>query len=164
MENRARGAAREGKAGGAVATVAIGLRALTTLSLPFLRSMRYGGMLIALISTLVAITLFWTRWARGIAQRQWIAAGASVVAVLSRVGAATRLNLGDSRPDAIARPGDASGDSNAPGKEADDGGAGTGKGDDSGKGGSQGGSQAGGAGTGKRRLGRRLEPFGQWPR
>ena len=38
-------------------TVAIGLLALIALPLPFLRSMGYGGMLIPLVSTLVAITL-----------------------------------------------------------------------------------------------------------
>ena len=38
-------------------TVAIGLLALVALPLPFLRSMGYGGMLIPLVSTLVAITL-----------------------------------------------------------------------------------------------------------
>ena len=37
---------------------AIGLFALIALPLPFLRSMGYGGMLIPLVSTLVAITLF----------------------------------------------------------------------------------------------------------
>ena len=71
-------------------TVAIGLLALIALPLPFLRSMGYGGMLIPLVSTLVAITLLpvilakagqrldwphrrtddkasraWTRWAAG---------------------------------------------------------------------------------------------------
>ena len=38
-------------------TVAIGLLALIALPLPFLRSMGYGGMLIPLVSVLVAITL-----------------------------------------------------------------------------------------------------------
>src|SRR5204863_8672334 len=38
-------------------TVAIGLLALIAMPLPFLRSMGYGGMLIPLVSTLVAITL-----------------------------------------------------------------------------------------------------------
>ena len=38
-------------------TVAIGLLALFALPVPFLRSMGYGGMLIPLVSTLVAITL-----------------------------------------------------------------------------------------------------------
>ena len=38
-------------------TVAIGLLALIALPLPFLRSMGYGGMLIPLVSTCVALTL-----------------------------------------------------------------------------------------------------------
>ncbi len=38
-------------------TVAIGLLALVALPLPFLRSMGYGGMLIPLVSTAVAVTL-----------------------------------------------------------------------------------------------------------
>jgi RND superfamily putative drug exporter len=49
-------------------TVAIGLFALIALPLPFLRSMGYGGMLIPLVSTLVAITLLpvsWRNSARG---------------------------------------------------------------------------------------------------
>ena len=80
-------------------TVAIGLLALIALPLPFLRSMGYGGMLIPLVSTLVAITLLpvvlakvgsrldwphrrtddkasraWTRWAEMVARRRWLAA------------------------------------------------------------------------------------------
>ena len=81
-------------------TVAIGLLALIALPLPFLRSMGYGGMLIPLVSTLVAITLLpvllakfggkldwphrrtddkasraWTRWAEAVSRRRWLAAG-----------------------------------------------------------------------------------------
>src|SRR3954451_17065043 len=77
-------------------TVAIGLVALIALPLPFLRSMGYGGMLIPLVSTLVAVTLLpvalarfgprldwprrvredkanraWTRWAAAVARRRW---------------------------------------------------------------------------------------------
>ena len=77
-------------------TVAIGLLALIALPLPFLRSMGYGGMLIPLVSTLVAITLLpvvlaklgprldwphrrtddkasraWTRWAQPSSRRRW---------------------------------------------------------------------------------------------
>ena len=81
-------------------TVAIGLLAMVALPVPFLRSMGYGGMLIPLVSTLVAITLLpvvlvevgprldwprpahattaparrWTRWADGVVRRRWIAA------------------------------------------------------------------------------------------
>src|SRR5215212_1416375 len=86
-------------------TVAIGLLALMALPLPFLRSMGYGGMLIPLVSTLVAITLLpvvlarlgarldwphrrtddrasraWTRWAQAVSRRRWLAAGAGLAA------------------------------------------------------------------------------------
>ena len=102
-------------------TVAIGLLALIALPLPFLRSMGYGGMLIPLVSTLVAITLLpvvlaklgarldwphrrtddkasraWTRWAEAVARRRWLAAGAGMAVVLALVVAATDLQLGAS--------------------------------------------------------------------
>jgi putative drug exporter of the RND superfamily len=113
-------------------TVAIGLLALIALPLPFLRSMGYGGMLIPLVSTLVAISLLpvvlaklghrldwphkrtddrasraWTRWAQGIAHRRWIAAVASMLVIAGLVFAATDLQFGNSNADAIAKPGDA---------------------------------------------------------
>ena len=87
-------------------TVAIGLLALIALPLPFLRSMGYGGMLIPLVSTLVAITLLpvvlatvgprldwphrrtddkasraWTRWAAAVSRRRWLAAGAGMLVI-----------------------------------------------------------------------------------
>jgi putative drug exporter of the RND superfamily len=87
-------------------TVATGLLALIALPLPFLRSLGYGGMLIPLVSTLVAITLLpvvlakvghrldwphrrsddkasraWTRWAQAVSRRRWVAAGAGVAVV-----------------------------------------------------------------------------------
>ena len=70
-------------------TVAIGLLALIALPLPFLRSMGYGGMLIPLVSTLVAITL--------------------LPVVLAKVGLAARLaapahrRQGEPRLDALGR-------------------------------------------------------------
>jgi RND superfamily putative drug exporter len=113
-------------------TVAIGLLALIALPLPFLRSMGYGGMLIPLVSTLVAITLLpvvlaklgarldwphrrtddkasraWTRWAEAVARRRWLAAGAGVAVILALAFAATDLQLGTSDADTIARSGDA---------------------------------------------------------
>jgi putative drug exporter of the RND superfamily len=113
-------------------TVAIGLLALIALPLPFLRSMGYGGMLIPLVSTLVAITLLpvvlakagphldwphrrtddkasraWTRWAQGVARRRWLAAGAGMAVVLALAFAATDLQLGTSDADTIAKTGDA---------------------------------------------------------
>jgi RND superfamily putative drug exporter len=113
-------------------TVAIGLLALIALPLPFLRSMGYGGMLIPLVSTLVAITLLpvvlakagarldwphrrtddkasraWTRWAEMVARRRWIAAAAGMAVVLALVFAATDLQLGASDADTVAKSGDA---------------------------------------------------------
>ena len=113
-------------------TVAIGLLALIALPLPFLRSMGYGGMLIPLVSTLVAVTLLpvvlakagarldwphrrtddkasraWTRWAEMVARRRWIAAAAGMAVILALVFAATDLQLGASDADTVAKSGDA---------------------------------------------------------
>jgi putative drug exporter of the RND superfamily len=113
-------------------TVAIGLLALIALPLPFLRSMGYGGMLIPLVSTLVAITLLpvvlakigarldwphrrtddnasraWTRWATAVSRRRWVAAGAGTAVVLALALAATDLQLGSDDADTMARSGDA---------------------------------------------------------
>jgi putative drug exporter of the RND superfamily len=113
-------------------TVAIGLLALIALPLPFLRSMGYGGMLIPLVSTLVALTLLpvvlatvgprldwphrrtddrasraWTRWATAVANRRWLAAGAGIAVVLALALAATDLQLGTDDADTVARSGDA---------------------------------------------------------
>ena len=113
-------------------TVAIGLLALIALPLPFLRSMGYGGMLIPLVSTLVAITLLpvvmaklgprldwphrrtddkasraWTRWAQAVSRRRWLAAGAGMAVVVALALAATDLQLGTSDADTVARSGDA---------------------------------------------------------
>jgi RND superfamily putative drug exporter len=113
-------------------TVAIGLLALIALPLPFLRSMGYGGMLIPLVSTLVAITLLpvilakagqrldwphrrtddkasraWTRWAQAVSRRRWLAAGAGMAVILALAFAATNLQLGASDANTIAKKGDA---------------------------------------------------------
>jgi putative drug exporter of the RND superfamily len=113
-------------------TVAIGLLALIALPLPFLRSMGYGGMLIPLVSTLVAITLLpvilakagprldwphrrtddrasraWTRWAQVVSRRRWVAAGAGMAVILALAFAATNLQLGTSDANTIAKEGDA---------------------------------------------------------
>src|SRR4051794_5705690 len=113
-------------------TVAIGLLAMIALPVPFLRSMGYGGMLIPLVSTLVAITLLpvvlsklgqrldwphrrtddrashaWTRWAEGVVRHRWVAAGSAVAVLGALVIAATGLTLGDASPNTIAKHGDA---------------------------------------------------------
>jgi putative drug exporter of the RND superfamily len=113
-------------------TVAIGLLALIALPLPFLRSMGYGGMLIPLVSTVVAITLLpvvlaklgprldwphrrtddkasraWTRWAQAVSRRRWVAAGAGMAVILALAFAATGLQLGSSDADTVARSGEA---------------------------------------------------------
>jgi putative drug exporter of the RND superfamily len=113
-------------------TVAIGLLALVALPLPFLRSVGYGGMLIPLISVLVALSLLpvvlsklgprldwphvrdddmasrsWTRWANLVVRRRWVAAlGASLV-LAALLLAATNLQLGISNVNTIAKEGDA---------------------------------------------------------
>src|SRR5271165_6130497 len=113
-------------------TVAIGLLALVALPLPFLRSVGYGGMLIPLISVLVALTLLpvvlsrfgprldwphvrnddkasrsWTGWAELVVRRRWIAVlGASFV-LAALILAATNLQLGISNVNTIAKEGDA---------------------------------------------------------
>ena len=113
-------------------TVAIGLLALVALPLPFLRSVGYGGMLIPLVSTAVALTLLpvvlakwgrrldwphrrtddqasraWTRWAELVVRRRWIAAGVSLAIVAALVVAAWNIQLGQSDLDTIAKQGDA---------------------------------------------------------
>jgi putative drug exporter of the RND superfamily len=113
-------------------TVAIGLLALIALPLPFLRSMGYGGMLIPLVSVLVAITLLpvvmaklgprldwphrrtddkasraWTRWAETVSRRRWIAAIAGIAVIVALAFAATDLQLGTSDADTMAKSGDA---------------------------------------------------------
>jgi putative drug exporter of the RND superfamily len=113
-------------------TVAIGLLALIALPVPFLRSVGYGGMLIPLISVLVALTLlpvvlhswgsrldwphrrtddkasrFWTRWASLVVRRRWIAAATALVILGALVLAATKLQPGISNVNTIAKSGDA---------------------------------------------------------
>jgi putative drug exporter of the RND superfamily len=113
-------------------TVAIGLLALVALPLPFLRSVGYGGMLIPLISVIVACTLLpvvlsklgprldwphvrnddkasraWTRWAELVVRRRWVAA-VGAAAVLAALGiAASSLQLGLANLDTVAKKGDA---------------------------------------------------------
>ena len=113
-------------------TVAVGLLALIVLPLPFLRSVGYGGMVIPLISVLIALTLLpvvlhswgrkldwphrrsdenasraWTRWAQAIVHRRWLAAGAALLVLGVLVVAATGLKPGISDVNTVAKSGDA---------------------------------------------------------
>jgi putative drug exporter of the RND superfamily len=113
-------------------TVAVGLLALVVLPLPFLRSMGYGGLLIPLVATLVAITLlpvilatvgprmdrkrlrrrdrshaFWTRWAELVVRRRGIAALLALAVLGLLLAAATNLHMGNADPDTIAKAGSA---------------------------------------------------------
>src|SRR5205085_7662808 len=85
-------------------TVAIGLLALVVLPVPFMRSIGMGGALIPLASVLTTLTLTpailggigprvdwpkirhegrasrsWSRWARSVVRRRYVAAGAAVL-------------------------------------------------------------------------------------
>ena len=113
-------------------TVAIGLLAMIVLPLPFLRSIGYAGMLIPLISVIVAVTLLpivlakvgdrldwphvrsddkasrsWTSWARFVVRRRWIAAGVAAVVLAALVVSATNLAPGAANVDTLAKQGDA---------------------------------------------------------
>jgi RND superfamily putative drug exporter len=113
-------------------TVAIGLLALVALPLPFLRSVGYGGMLIPLISVIVATTLLpvilskfgsrldwphvrnddkasgsWTSWAQLVVRRRWLAAIGAAVILAALVLAATNLQPGLPNVNTIAKQGDA---------------------------------------------------------
>jgi RND superfamily putative drug exporter len=113
-------------------TVAIGLLALIVLPLPFLRSMGYGGMVIPLVSVLVALTLLpvvlhswgakldwphrrtddkasrnWTRWAQGTVKHRWVAAVGALLVLAALVVAATKMHPGIADVNTIAKQGDA---------------------------------------------------------
>jgi RND superfamily putative drug exporter len=113
-------------------TVAIGLLAMIVLPLPFLRSIGIAGMLIPLVSVVVAVTLLpivlskvgdrldwphvrsddkasraWTTWARLVVRRRWAAAAAAAVVLAALVIAATSLKPGTANVDALSKKGDA---------------------------------------------------------
>ncbi len=113
-------------------TVAIGLLAMIVLPLPFLRSIGYAGMLIPLVSVVVAITLLpivlakaggrldwphirnddqasraWTRWARLVVRRRWSAALAAGVVLVALLLAATGLQPGQANVNTLSKSGDA---------------------------------------------------------
>ncbi len=113
-------------------TVAIGLLAMVVLPLPFLRSIGYAGMLIPLVSVLVAMTLLpvvlakfgdrldwphrrsddaasrpWTRWAQLIVRRRWVAAGGAALVLAALVLAATHIQFGSANVNTLTNHGDA---------------------------------------------------------
>ncbi len=113
-------------------TVGIGLLALVVLPLPFLRSVGYGGMLIPLVSVLLAVTLLpvilhsvgrrldwphrrtddkaskaWTRWAQGIVKRRWLAAGAALIVLAALGVAALGMKPGFADVNTVSKSGDA---------------------------------------------------------
>ncbi len=113
-------------------TVAIGLLAMIVLPLPFLRSIGYAGMLIPLVSVIVACTLLpvvlakvgnrldwphvrtddkasrsWTRWAQLVVRRRWVAAGGAALVLAALVLAATSLQPGTANVNDLSKGGDA---------------------------------------------------------
>jgi putative drug exporter of the RND superfamily len=113
-------------------TVAVGLLALVALPLPFLQSVGYGGLLIPLVSVLVALTLLpvvlrrlgprldwprarsdarasrsWTRWAQWVVHRRWFAALGAALVLAALALAATNLQLGVGNVETIAKEGSA---------------------------------------------------------
>ncbi len=111
-------------------TVAIGLLALIVLPVPGLRSVGYGGMLIPVISTAVALTLLpallggigprvdwpklrheaqasrgWTAWTRGVVRRRGVAAGIAVAALALLIVPLFNLTTGQTSASALAKNG-----------------------------------------------------------
>ncbi len=113
-------------------TVAIGLVALVLLPVPFLRSIGFGGMLIPLVSVLVAVTLLpvllasvgrrldwprlrsethasrgWTAWAHGVVKGRWAAALGAAAVLVALGAAALGIQVGDAKADTLAGAGPA---------------------------------------------------------
>jgi putative drug exporter of the RND superfamily len=113
-------------------TVAISLLALVAVPIPALRSIGLAGLLIALTSVAVAVTLLpvllatigprldwprnrrdarasraWSAWARLVVRHRWVAAVASTAVLGALVVAATTIQLGNPRADSLAQAGPA---------------------------------------------------------
>jgi RND superfamily putative drug exporter len=113
-------------------TVAISLLALVALPVPFLRSIGIAGLLIALVSVAVAVTLLpvilatigpkldwprnrrdarasraWSGWAGLVVRHRWAAAVTSTAALAALVVAASSIQLGNPRADSLANAGPA---------------------------------------------------------
>ena len=113
--------------------VAIGLLALVVLPVPFLRSIGYGGLLIPIVSTLVAVTLLpvvlatvgprldrwgfrrrtesagssWVPWARFVVRRRWFVGAAALVFLGLFFAPVFDFSTGTPRAGALASSGDA---------------------------------------------------------
>src|SRR4051794_902887 len=113
-------------------TVAVGLLVLVVLPVPFLRSVGFGGLLIPLVSVLVALTLLpcvlrmagsrlewphrrteeqastrWVAWARGVVRHRGLAIAGSLAVLAALALAASHLKPGISDVNTIAKAGDA---------------------------------------------------------
>jgi RND superfamily putative drug exporter len=115
-------------------TVAIGLLALVALPVPFLRSVGYGGMLIPLVSVLVALTVlpvilatigpkidwprpkdptnreaghWWMAWGRLVVRHRVVAAGVALAILFALLLPLFALTIGTSRADSLAKSGPA---------------------------------------------------------
>lgn len=113
-------------------TVAVGLIALVILPVAFMRSLGVGGMLIPLVSVLVAITLLpvvlntigpkmdwphprhpekrrgpWTRWAELVVRRKWVMTGIAGVVLIVLLVAAAGINMGSTQADSLSSSGEA---------------------------------------------------------
>ncbi|MDP1849866.1 MAG: anti-sigma factor antagonist [Solirubrobacteraceae bacterium] len=113
-------------------TVAISLLALLVLPVPFLRSIGIAGLLIALVSVAVAVTLLpvllatigpkldwprnrrearpspgWSAWAQLVVRHRWAAAVGSTAVLAALVVAAASIQLGSPRADSLGNTGPA---------------------------------------------------------
>jgi putative drug exporter of the RND superfamily len=113
-------------------TVAISLLALLAVPIPALRSIGIAGLLIALVSVAVAVTLLpvvlatigpkldwprsdrdsrpsrgWSAWARLVLRHRWVAAATSTAVLVALVVAASTIQLGNPRAESLAQQGPA---------------------------------------------------------
>ena len=113
-------------------TVAISLLALLAVPIPALRSIGIAGLMIALVSVAVAVTLLpvvlatvgprldwprnkrdarasrgWSAWARLVVRHRWVAAATSTAVLVALVVAALQIQLGNPRAASLAQAGPA---------------------------------------------------------
>ncbi|MGH3744349.1 MAG: MMPL family transporter, partial [Mycobacteriales bacterium] len=114
-------------------TVAVGLFSIIFLPVPFLRSVAYGGVLIPLVSVLVAVTLLpvlllwwgpaldrvglrkhggdvsrpWAGWARLVVRFRWVSAAVALAILGALLFGASSINVGEPRASTLAKSGPA---------------------------------------------------------